>query len=434
MEVSEYDSIFDESIIDQSNNDINISVINSNGNIINFKGKIGDDLQKQIDDFCERNNYSKDIKDKIEKEIQKKIKEETIKYNEDNFDSEKLNNIEENNLIRKEKNNYLNDSDSLIKIENIEVEDTNYKKQKNEFRNKNKSFETIYERNMKFNENKNRKIQNLKNELNKQESFFPSLNNYNKILNKSSDNILNGKLKLSVEDRLLMLGKKSKKKLSKITQLYYNNDFEENTFTFTPKINKYKRKNENKNVYFLLYENAEETRMKIEEKKEKLFKKFTFKPEINQNSKNMEISSFKKILSENKKLISKEIIIKPTKKIKKNNLNLNEKKEEKKNEIPVKTIVSKEVNYYKKNWIKHINEKIEKQKMENYKNIFDILDSNKNNFISYKTIDTSKFNKKILSIISPIINEIIENKEEMVTFKEFTEKAEKIIPQKMFKK
>lgn len=134
--------------------------------------------------------------------------------------------------------------------------------------------------------------------------------------------------------------------------------------------------------------------MKIEEKKEKLFKKFTFKPEINQNSKNMEISSFKKNLSENKKLISKEIIIKPTKKIKKNYLNLNEKKEEKKNEIPAKTIVSKEVNYYKKNWIKHINEKIEKQKMENYKNIFDILDSNKNNFISYKTIDTSKFNKK----------------------------------------
>ena len=423
MEVSECDSIFDESIIDQSNNDLNISVINSNGNIINFKGKIGDDLQKQIDDFCERNNYSKDIKDKIEKEIQKKIKEEMIKYDEDNFDSEKPNSMKENNLIRKEKNNYLNDSDSIIKIENdIEVEDKQNKKQ------------TIYERNMKFNENKNRKIQNLKNELNKQESFFPSLNNYNKILNKSSDNILNGKLKLSVEDRLLMLGKKSKKKLSKIIQLYYNNDFEENTFTFTPKINKYKRKNENKNRYFLLYENAEETRMKIEEKKEKLFKKFTFKPEINQNSKNMEISSFKKNLSENKKLISKEIIIKPTKKIKKNYLNLNEKKEEKKNEIPAKTIVSKEVNYYKKNWIKHINEKIEKQKMENYKNIFDILDSNKNNFISYKTIDTSKFNKKILSIISPIINEIIENKEEMVTFKEFTEKAEKIIPQKMFKK
>ena len=33
-----------------------------------------------------------------------------------------------------------------------------------------------------------------------------------------------------------------------------------------------------------------------------------------------------------------------------------------------------------------------------------------------------------------LLNEIIENKEEMVTFKEFTEKAEKIIPQKMFKK
>ena len=62
--------------------------------------------------------------------------------------------MEENNLIHKEKNNYLNDSDSLIKIENnFEMENQN--------RNKNKSFETIYERNMKFNENKNRKIQNL---------------------------------------------------------------------------------------------------------------------------------------------------------------------------------------------------------------------------------------------------------------------------------
>ena len=40
----------------------------------------------------------------------------------------------------------------------------------------------------------------------------------------------------------------------------------------------------------------------------------------------------------------------------------------------------------------------------------------------------------MLSIISPILNEIIENKEEMVTFKEFIEKADKIIPKKIFKK
>ena len=83
--------------------------------------------------------------------------------------------------------------------------------------------------------------------------------------------------------------------------------------------------------------------------------------------------------------------------------------------------------------MKYINQKIEDQKIKTYKNIFDILDLNKNNFISYQTIDTSKLNKKLFSIISPILNEIIENKEEMVTFKEFTERADKIIPQKMFK-
>ena len=84
--------------------------------------------------------------------------------------------------------------------------------------------------------------------------------------------------------------------------------------------------------------------------------------------------------------------------------------------------------------MKSINQKIEEQKIKIYKNIFDILDFNKNNFISYQTIDLSKFNKKMLSIISPILNEIIENKEEMVTFKEFIEKADKIIPKKIFKK
>ena len=85
-----------------------------------------------------------------------------------------------------------------------------------------------------------------------------------------------------------MLGNKSKKKLSKIIQLYYAKDFENNNFTFTPKINKYKRKNKNKNTYVSLYEDAKEIKKKINNKREILFKKTcSFHPKINTNSINI---------------------------------------------------------------------------------------------------------------------------------------------------
>ncbi len=54
----------------------------------------------------------------------------------------------------------------------------------------------------------------------------------------------------------------SKLKKSKIIQLYYQKDFDDNNYTFTPKINKYKRKNKNKNTYISLYEDAKEIKKK----------------------------------------------------------------------------------------------------------------------------------------------------------------------------
>ena len=50
--------------------------------------------------------------------------------------------------------------------------------------------------------------------------------------------------------------------------------------------------------------------------------------------------------------------------------------------------------------MKRINLKIKEQKIKIYKNIFDILDFNKNNFISYHIFDISNLNKKIFNNFS----------------------------------
>jgi Ca2+-binding EF-hand superfamily protein len=48
-----------------------------------------------------------------------------------------------------------------------------------------------------------------------------------------------------------------------------------------------------------------------------------------------------------------------------------------------------------------------------------LLDEDKDNMISYNTINTANLNLKTLKIINPIINQIIEQKAQMITFREF---------------
>ena len=93
------------------------------------------------------------------------------------------------------------------------------------------------------------------------------------------------------------------------------------------------------------------------------------------------------------------------------------------------TSSSKKSNITKKNWMNKAQEMIEKEKINKYKEIFNLLDHDKDNFISYDTLNTSNFSQKVLNAIGPILNEIIENKEEMVTFNEFYERAQKILPE-----
>ena len=62
---------------------------------------------------------------------------------------------------------------------------------------------------------------------------------------------------------------------------------------------------------------------------------------------------------------------------------------------------------------------IENGRKNKYKEIFDLLDEDKDNMISYNTINTANLNLKTLKIINPIINQIIEQKAQMITFREF---------------
>jgi hypothetical protein len=293
----------------------------------------------------------------------------------------------------------------------------------------------MYEKSKKM-----KKIKELRNKNNEiQYSFKPTLNDYNKILNKSSDEIRNGKKKMKVENRLLMLGKETKNKLlKKRTEIQENQNKLIEKICFAPKINKYKfSKKRNSNVYQSLFQDANNTKDKIEQLKENLIQKICpFKPQINLNSKNMNHETINEILSKNKERPLFEIIIKDPK-IKEKEINLdfdNNEKDKSTNKNSITSSMKKTIDTKKNKWMSRINEIIEEKKRKTYKAIFDMLDNDKDEFISYNNLDTSKMNKKILSIFAPLINEIIEKKEEMMTFKEFFERAETLVPQKIFEK
>ena len=468
------------------NKNIKICVNNSKGEKITFTFLSEDkNILKKIERFCKDNNYSNEIKEKIRNEVQNRINKEIkeLNCNENSEESSSNNNsiqnenngfqnntnnkctsiIEttqySNNEIKQDKNleeqnikglkesnsneeydnyNEKQFDDSSI-IQQILMESTPTKIKKNYIKKKS-SFDLgveMYEKSKKM-----KKIKDLRNKNNEiQYSFKPTLNDYNKILNKSSDEIRNGKKKMKVENRLLMLGKETKNKLLKkrleIQEIQENQNKLIEKRSFTPKINKYKfSKKRNSNVYQSLFQDANITKDKIAQMKENLIQKICpFKPQINPNSKKMNCENINEILSKNKERPSFEIIIKDPK-IKKEiklDFDINEK-DKSTNKNSFTSSMKKTIDTKKNKWMSRINEIIEEKKRKTYKAIFDMLDNDKDEFISYNNLDTSKMNKKILSIFAPLINDIIEKKEEMMTFKEFFERAETILPQKIFEK
>ena len=87
----------------------------------------------------------------------------------------------------------------------------------------------------------------------------------------------------------------------------------------------------------------------------------------------------------------------------------------------------------KKIFIDHTTEIILKMKIEKYKEIFDLLDYNKNGFISHNKIKISDLNSELLLILTPIFEELQNNKDLKMNFKEFCIKSDKYLSKIIFK-
>ena len=75
-----------------------------------------------------------------------------------------------------------------------------------------------------------------------------------------------------------------------------------------------------------------------------------------------------------------------------------------------------------------------KMKIIKYKEIFDLLDGDGDGFVSYDKVKLSDVDNSILIAITPLLEEITKNKEEMMTFKEFVVIADKYIANQIFQK
>lgn len=446
-------------------------------NISNNMKELEEDIK--IENCSELNNLSQNEKenDILEENNLENKKNNIINFSTEESSSvirkkEESNNKNNNNVSlissmsnknsKKNKNKHLSPlkkENAQIKIfkKNVSRSNEKTKKKNNIFVIKKKSTikgeelgQEMYRKAMDFKKKKELKRTNEENYENynfkKEYTFFPKINEYSKKLYKSSD-ISNRYKNMNVEDRLIEQGKQSQLNLfKKFAQKNLVNELYSNNGSFTPIINKNRSpKIKKKNYFESLFNDAKNYQQKKEERREKEFQeKHPFHPIINEKSKNYKIPthSCKNIFHESKydnnnpKEISGEIIVEVSDK--------NSKKKEKEIQNNFKNIVvikenesdrlnttssSKKSNITKKNWMNKAQEMIEKEKINKYKEIFNLLDHDKDNFISYDTLNTSNFSQKVLNAIGPILNEIIENKEEMVTFNEFYERAQKILPE-----
>ena len=237
-----------------------------------------------------------------------------------------------------------------------------------------------------------------------------------------------------------------------------NNKKEKKTsFIFHNKIPKPQYKPE-KNIHDLLYLQSklpkENKQIKIE--KENFKKNCYFKPKINKsfiidrnetkeefierlyknNNNNNKIKSLKlnESNNNNKNLFIPKINLR-SKNFSQKNLNINYEKiidknlhEKNKNENK-----NNRNNQNKKIFIDHTTEIILKMKIEKYKEIFNLLDYNKNGFISHNKIKISDLNSELLLILTPIFEELQNNKDLKMNFKEFCIKSDKYLSKIIFK-
>ena len=88
----------------------------------------------------------------------------------------------------------------------------------------------------------------------------------------------------------------------------------------------------------------------------------------------------------------------------------------------------------KQQWLSRSMNIVMKMKIIKYKEIFDLLDGDGDGFVSYDKVKLSDVDNSILIAITPLLEEITKNKEEMMTFKEFVVIADKYIANQIFQK
>ena len=458
LENFRFSNLSDDDKEKKKNNEIKLSFITSKNKKINIKLDIdNDDFNEEINKYCQMYHYSEETKNeifsKIQEEIQKNIddlndeNDENINNEQKSFTNSNESN-EEGNLERRRTSSILQkeNNDEKSQNENLTFNNTKNKEETNSHNiqknNKKKKFvdnknnkkkkirkvelEWYYKEINIINERKKKREKEESEKIQKEikEYFKPKINNYSKILNKSSD--IGKKYKnMKIEDKLILQGKENKKKiLNKNIHFQFLKDLDTNEEnekgSFTPNVTHYPfKKKREKNVFNYLYNNNKEYIKKKEDFKKKYFQdNYPFKPNICNN--NFEKKNI--VYPKEQQEIFTEIIINITKPKK-----TKEKREKIKNididenilENTKSFVSNRQLSFAKKNWKETANRIIENEREKKYKEIFDLLDEDKDNMISYNTINTANLNFKTLKIINPIINQIIEQKAQMITFREF---------------
>ena len=493
----------------ETNLDINKKNENYNNNII-FENENINEIEKKNNNDNE-NNKSINSKEMVLNKNKKEYKflKKNIKNNiKEAFALAKGQKIENNGLlIKNDKNNIINENNIIenennLKGKNINTEIKNNKKLKKIYDlernnscevNKNKNMnklmykivnnfnkynpgKELYDRGLKYIENEKEKLEILKKNLEYEDSeyntFTPKINKISKKQNNkrkekrlecSNPEVIKNYRKYK-EFKLECLKKKADKYFDKI-------------YTFKPAINRpssstkvIKNNNFNneeniKSTFDRLYNYRIGYEKNNNKLKEKIFKEYSFKPLINENSEfyklnipfNERLQTYYNKSKENKikikNIYEKEkgydksfkphlndeenkILLRDRdeffkNEIQKNNLNIDpytklylygKKYKKEKTDLIEKYYQSqnKKPEFYEIN-----NEIINKKKEKSLKKIFKLLDSDCDNRITSSNICTSRLPKNILNILEPIFNELKEGNESLNEF-EFVFVCEKL--------
>jgi hypothetical protein len=303
--------------------------------------------------------------------------------------------------------------------------------------------------------NKRKRIEIIQNNLSEINDSCIKMNDNNSI-NSNRRIDASNKLKKNIYSTNIYNSNYSNKKSRSKTPIKsskYNSDESFTSFNINNKVKNFEIKPESNLFDYLYFESKIIKKKNDETFKMKFEQEFPFKPTISKNTNNM-LKNRKETKGEfikklgGKKNEYEEIIILPNKK------NQFEKTNEKISNFPNKDldmnynknalnqIINNENNdliqkgisnsmIIKQTYLKNTAEIILNTKIRKIQQIFNMLDSDQDGFISCESIKLSNLNEKLLSVLTPFIEELYSNKENL-TFRDFYDKVEPILSNNFF--